>query len=305
MYALLLHAAVLMDNKLVVLVAFIPCRCDGGREHGRAAGKDELRAVFALIVAVDDRDGVSVLFFQRFERCVIRHIFHGHALSVREGRETLGVDGGIDRIRFGGDLIRLHLQIVEAPEEVANTARSAVEELEARLIRADHVGVGRAAGRDHADQIRQNGLDGAFVFAYRQPHKGIGPGVPIRIGLVDDARAQFLPLLDAYISDHIHRRACDHGAFSRRFPRFPIVVGAAQLDGGAVRGVCMSHAGKAVEDIAPLAGDIRAEFKVAVKLNGVNRCQHAPCAFCALRVLHKLVVSDSRSGDRFPGQHDR
>ena len=96
-HALLLHAAILMDDELS---ACAPRGRDGGGEQRCAAGKGEVRAVFAFIVAVDDRDGVSILLFQRSQRRVVRDVFHGHAVSARKRREPLGRDRDFDFIRL-------------------------------------------------------------------------------------------------------------------------------------------------------------------------------------------------------------
>ena len=81
-----------------------------------------------------------------------------------------------------------------------------------------------------------------------------------------------------------------------------IVDGAAQLEGGAVRGVSVTHGGKAAESIAP--EDAHIGFQCLKKLTAVlhiqydivHRRQHAPCAGPALPELHDLIVDRGRSG---------
>ena len=106
-YAAVFDCAVLFDNQLSAVL--IPCCGDGGREHRRAAGKGEFRAVFALIVAADKRNGFSVLLFQCLQRGIVRHILHRHAAVYGERGKLLGVDGSIHRIRLGGKLLLARL----------------------------------------------------------------------------------------------------------------------------------------------------------------------------------------------------
>ena len=117
-HAALLHGSVLVDNELAA--AAPRCR-DGGREQRRPAGEGKGFSVFALIIAVDEGDGVSVPLFQRRKRRVIRHVFHRHAAAAGKNGQPLGVDGGIDLVRIGGHLLRQFLQVAEAPEEVGGS----------------------------------------------------------------------------------------------------------------------------------------------------------------------------------------
>lgn len=113
-HAALLHGSVLVDNELAA--AAPRCR-DGGRQQRRPACKGKGFSVFALIIAVDEGDGVSVPLFQRRECRVIRHVFHRHAAAAGENGQPLGVDGGIDLVRFTGDGLRQLRQAAEAPKE--------------------------------------------------------------------------------------------------------------------------------------------------------------------------------------------
>ena len=95
-------------------------------ERGIAYGKGKVRAVFALIIAADKRNGVSVLLFQRLQRGIVRHILHCHAAVYGERGKPLGVDDSIHRIRPGGDILRARLdQIMEAPKKVGVIFRTA------------------------------------------------------------------------------------------------------------------------------------------------------------------------------------
>ncbi len=58
-----------------------------GDTHRRAAGKGEFRAILALIIAADKRNGVSVLLFQRLQRGIIRRIYH-RSTTVRQTRQA-------------------------------------------------------------------------------------------------------------------------------------------------------------------------------------------------------------------------
>lgn len=122
-----------------------PRRRDGGRQQRRTAGEGEGFAVFALIIAVDEGDGVSVPLFQRRKRRVIRHVFHRHAAAAGENGQPLGVDGGIDLVRFAGDLLFQCLQVAEAPEEVGGISRIILpgSEIKAHIALAAHKGIQR------------------------------------------------------------------------------------------------------------------------------------------------------------------
>ena len=102
MHAPLLHRSIPVDDQTP---ASAPCSGDGGGEQRRAAGEGEFRAVLALIVAVDEGDGVgAVSSLQRRQRRVIHHRLHRYATPAGKDRQPLGIDGGIHLIRLGGDL---------------------------------------------------------------------------------------------------------------------------------------------------------------------------------------------------------
>ena len=115
-HAVLLHGSVLVDNELAA--AAPRCR-DGGRQQRRPACKGEVFPVFALIIAVDESDGVLlVLPLQRRKRRVVRHILHRHAATIGKNGQPLGIDGDIHLIRVGGSWVRAFQQTTEAPKEV-------------------------------------------------------------------------------------------------------------------------------------------------------------------------------------------
>ena len=106
-----------MDNEFAAAI-FVPRCRDGGRQQRRPACKGEVFPVFALIIAVDESDGVLlVLTLQRLERRVVRHILHCHAAVDGENAQPLGIDGGIDLVRVGGSWVRAFQQTTEAPKE--------------------------------------------------------------------------------------------------------------------------------------------------------------------------------------------
>ena len=158
-YAAVLNRAVLFYDELSAVL--IPCRCDGGREHRRAACKGKFRAVLALIVAADERNGVSVLLFQRFQRGIVRHMLHRHAAVHGERGKPLGIDGGIHRIRLGGDILRARLdQIMEAPKEVGVLLRVVgFFKCEAGITVTFHPGIQRLIARYYTDGLRQGGAN--------------------------------------------------------------------------------------------------------------------------------------------------
>ena len=85
-----------------------------------------------------------------------------------------------------------------------------------------------------------------------------------------------------------------------------IVDGAAQLEGGAVSGVSVTHGGKAAEGIAPSRLKLNAQRAIRIRagdLDIVNARQNAPCAF--RRQLCDLIVDRGRSCDGFPGHRGR
>ena len=75
--AAMLNRTILFDDELAI--RFVPRRRHGGREQRRPAGKGKFRAVFALVLADDEGDGVSILLFQRVQRRIVSHIFHRYA----------------------------------------------------------------------------------------------------------------------------------------------------------------------------------------------------------------------------------
>ena len=75
--AAMLNRTILFDDELAI--RFVPRRRHGGREQRRPAGKGKFRAVFALVLAADEGDGVSILLFQRVQRRIVSHIFHRYA----------------------------------------------------------------------------------------------------------------------------------------------------------------------------------------------------------------------------------
>ena len=75
--AAMLNRTILFDDELAI--RFVPRRRHGGREQRRPAGKGKVRAVFALVLAADDGNGVSVLLFQHVQRRIVSHIFHRYA----------------------------------------------------------------------------------------------------------------------------------------------------------------------------------------------------------------------------------
>ena len=315
MHAPLLYPTVPVDDQTP---AAAPCGGDGGGEQCRAAGEGEFRAVFALIVAVDEANGVAVYQLQRRQRRITCHGQHHHAVPPGKDRQPLGVDGGIDLIRLCGHLRGLHHQIAEAPE-VASGARIGlvVAENKPQAVLAHHPGVGGAAGRRHADRVRQIYLDGVgFILAIvsRQPHKGIGPVVAVRIDLGDAVVAPVAALSEARICGHILQLAGDDGAFGGKHRLFIIIKnGAAQLEGGAVRGLGMPHGGKAAEGIAPENAHIgvqRLKERLAVLLvdpDIVNGYHHAPALLgqLVLLKLHQLMVHGGRPANGELGQIDR
>ena len=113
----MLHGSVLFNDK--ASLRLIPRCRDGGGQQRRPAGKGEVFSVFALIIAVDESDGVLlVLTLQRLERRVIRHVFHRHAAAAGENGQPLGTDGDIHLVRLAGDGLRQLCQVAEAPKEV-------------------------------------------------------------------------------------------------------------------------------------------------------------------------------------------
>ena len=183
-HAALLHGSVLFNDK--TSLRLIPRCRDGGGQQRRPAGKGEVFSVFALIIAVDEGDGLSVPLFQRRKRRVVGHVFHRHAAAAGENGQPLGTDGDIHLVRVGGDGLRQLCQVAEAPKETPGIrAVIFITEIKTDLIPALHPGVAGAAGRRYADPVRQVSLDGAVFIVFRQSHKGIGPVVAVRIDLGD------------------------------------------------------------------------------------------------------------------------
>ena len=314
-HAALLHGSVLVDNEFAAVILVPRCR-DGGRQQRRPACKGEVFPVFALIIAVDEGGGLSILPFQCRKRRIVRHILHRHAAVDGENAQPLGIDGGIDLVRFAGDGLRQLRQAAEAPKEVGGNyaINAAIIEIITDLIPALHPGVAGAAGRRYADPVRQIDLDGAAVavaisisIIVRQPHKGIGPVVAVRIDLGDIVVAPSAPRRIVLRRIQIFHLAGEHGVFGgKHFLRCMIVDGAAQLEGGAVRGVSVTHGGKAAEGIAPSCLKLNAQRAIRIRagdLDSVNACQNAPCAF--RRQLYDLIVDRGRSCDGFPGHRGR
>ena len=186
-----------------------------------------------------------------------------------------------------------------------------------QAVLAHHPGVGGAAGRRHADRVRQIYLDGVgFVVAIvcRQPHKGVGPGVAVRIDLGNVVVAPVAALREARICGHILQLAGDDGAFGGKHRLFIIIKsGASQLEGGAVRSLGMPHGGKAAEGIAPENAHIgvqRLKERLAVLRvdpDIVNGYHHAPVpgGRCVFLELHKLIIHGGRPAHGELGQIDR
>ena len=302
----MLHGSVLVDDEPA---AAAPRRRDGGRQQRRPAGELKGSAVCTLVIAVDEGDGVLlVLPLQRRERRVIRHILHCYAAVDGENAQPLGIDGGIDLVRFAGDGLRQLRQAAEAPKETQGICVAIfITEIKTDIIPALHPGVAGAAGRRYADPFRQIGLDGAVFIVLRQSHKGIGPVVAVRIDLGDVIGAPITPRRIVLRRIQIFHLAGEHGVFGgKHFPRCMIVDGAAQLEGGAVSGVSVTHGGKAAEGIAPSHLKLNAQSAISIHagdLDIVNARQNAPCAF--RRQLYDLIVDRGRSCDGFPGHRGR
>ena len=121
-------------------------------------------------------------------------MLHRHA-AVGENGQPLGVDGGIDLVRFTGDGLRQLRQAAEAPKETQGICVAIfITEIKTDIIPALHPGVAGAAGRRYADPFRQIGLDGAVFIVFRQSNKGIGPVVAVRIDLGDVIGARVITL---------------------------------------------------------------------------------------------------------------
>ena len=306
-HAALLHGSILVDNEFAAAI-FVPRCRDGGRQQRRPACKGEVFPVFALIIAVDESDGVLlVLTLQRLERRVVRHMLHRHA-AVGENGQPLGVDGGIDLVRFTGDGLRQLRQAAEAPEEVGFIFRIILRSRAASNIALTaHIGIRRFVAGPNTDHLRQIDADrrsagggDRLPIVIRQSHKGIGPVVAVRIDLGDVIGAPITPRRIVLRRIQIFHLAGEHGVFGgKHFPRCMIVDGAAQPEGGAVSGVSVTHGGKAAEGIAPSHLKLNAQSAISIHagdLDIVNARQHAPCAGPALPELHDLIVDRGRSG---------
>ena len=148
----------------------------------------------------------------------------------------------------------------------------------------------------------------------RQPHKGVGPGVAVRIDLGGVVVAPVAALREARICGHIFQLAGDDGAFGGKHRLFIIIInGAAHLEGGAVRGLGMPHGGKAAEGIAPEnvhIGVHRLKKRPAVlhvEPDIVNGYHHAPApgGQLVLLKLHQLIIHGGRPAHGELGQIDR
>ena len=321
-HAALLHGSVLVDNELAA--AAPRCR-DGGREQRRPAGEGKGFSVFALIIAVDEGDGVSVPLFQRRKRRVIRHVFHRHAAAAGENGQPLGVDGGIDLVRFAGDVLFQYLQVAEAPEEVGGISRIILRlEIKAHIALAAHKGIQRFVPRLHTDELRQidterlaAGGGDRLSIVIRQANKGIGPGVAVHIRLGDVNAVHIAPrgiaLGNSLCIQILHGQG-DGGTFRGDLGGLPLRHlrhrGAAEFDGGAARFLQhgrMSHGGKAIEVIAPSKIKIRGKLLASsFDLNAADGRQHAPGVLLrrrpALLELHDLVVDRHLCGDMTVGR---
>ena len=155
-HAALLHGSVLVNNEFAAVI-FVPCRRDGGRQQCRPAGEDECFAVFALIIAVDEGNGVLLVPpLQRRKRRIVGHVFHRHAAAAGENGQPLGIDGDIHLVRFAGDVLFQYLQVAEAPEEVGGISRMILRlEIKAHIALAAHKGIRRFVPRLDADRLRQ------------------------------------------------------------------------------------------------------------------------------------------------------
>ena len=321
-HAALLHGSVLVDNELAA--AAPRCR-DGGREQRRPTGEGKGFSVFALIIAVDEGDGVSVPLFQRRKRRVVGHVFHRHAAAAGENGQPLGVDGGIDLVRFAGDVLFQYLQVAEAPEEVGGISRIILRlEIKAHIALAAHKGIQRFVPRLHTDELRQidterlaAGGGDRLSIVIRQANKGIGPGVAVHIRLGDVNAVHIAPrgiaLGNSLCIQILHGQG-DGGTFRGDLGGLPLRHlrhrGAAEFDGGAARFLQhgrMSHGGKAIEVIAPSKIKIRGKLLASsFDLNAADRRQHAPGVLLrrrpALLELHDLVVDRHLCGDMTVGR---
>ena len=318
----MLHGSVLVDNELAA--AAPRCR-DGGRQQRRPAGEGKGFSVFALIIAVDEGDGVSVPLFQRRKRRVVGHVFHRHAAAAGENGQPLGVDGGIDLVRFAGDVLFQYLQVAEAPEEVGGISRIILRlEIKAHIALAAHKGIQRFVPRLHTDELRQidterlaAGGGDRLSIVIRQANKGIGPGVAVHIRLGDVNAVHIAPrgiaLGNSLCIQILHGQG-DGGTFRGDLGGLPLRHlrhrGAAEFDGGAARFLQhgrMSHGGKAIEVIAPSKIKIRGKLLASsFDLNAADRRQHAPGVLLrrrpALLELHDLVVDRHLCGDMTVGR---
>ena len=308
-YAAVFDRAVLFDDQLAA--ALIPCRRDGGREHRRTAGKGEFRAVFALIVAADQRNGFSVLLFQRLQRGIVCHILHRHAAVYGERGKPLGRNGSIHRIRLGWDILRARLdQIMKAPKEVGVPLRAAgFFECEAGIAVTLHPGIQRLIARHYADSLRQGdtnrlAADGGDIFfiVIRQPHKGICPRVAVRIDFGDVNAVLIvphgIPLGNGFCAQILHGRG-ECRAFGGDLRVLPLRHGGtAHFNGRTARLFqCgdMSRGGKAVERIPPFKREVTnlLGHTVFVDMNFTDRRQYTPCVGrCPVFLeLDKLIVN--------------
>ncbi len=299
-----------------------PCCRNGGRQQRRPACKGEGFPVFAFIIAVDEGDGVSVPLFQRRKRRVVGHVLHRHAAAAGENGQPLGVDGGIDLVRFAGDLLFQCLQVAEAPEEVGGILRITLRiESSTDIALTGHIEILRFAAGLNTDHLRQIDTDrrsagggDILPIVIRQAHKGIGPGVAVHIRLGDVNAVHLAPLGIALGNGRciqlFHRRG-DGGASRGDLGVLPLRHrGAAYFDGGAARSLQhgpMPHGGKGIEVITPRKNCITlSNLIIFFDANAADRCQHAPGVVLrrrpALLELHDLVVDCHLCGDKAVGR---
>ena len=143
-----------------------------------------------------------------------------------------------------------------------------------------HAGGGGIAAGRYADRIRQNNLDALCFGGLHQPYKGIGPGVAVHINLADVGPTIIRSLKESSPGRQIFHLAGEYIAFGRLRFLIHIVDGTVHLDGRTVCGVCVAHAGKAVEGIAP-PGHVRITIShgrdvTAGDIDAVYGCQHTP-----------------------------
>ena len=188
-------------------------------------------------------------------------------------------------------------------------------EAKSHIVHALHAGVAGTAGRRYAECVRQIGPDGTVFVVFRQPHKGIGPGIAVRIDLSDVIVAPIAALGEGFPGADVLHLARDYRVSGGKHRLFIVIVdGMAHLDDRAVCGVPVAHAGKTVEGVAPQDFHIGVQCLekllavLLVELDIVHRDQHTPgvvLSRCLLLELHDLIVNGGRSADREFAQIDR